>query len=192
MEAISLNEFFKAKLTSCDLVLAHIPKFEQQHGIVEFGKIYRTKFLFANRYVALEHKKIDFVGGGSAWSETPNFAGEVGFLFLCHLNDRVYQDSWHGHIPIERHEDGLWCLLYQVKLWEFQDVPISTKNNLKPNTRRRDNEGLPFDTWIRFEALESYLMELIAELDQKPCEPFELVDYRPWLGALPETGQGGR
>jgi hypothetical protein len=41
-----------------------------------------------------------------------------------------------------------------------------------------------FDTWVRFEALETYLMDLIAELDQKRCVPLAMTDIRPWLQSV--------
>lgn len=172
------------KIGQYDLILSHVHQYEQQHGIAELGRIYRTKFLFKHHYFAQEHKQIEFVGASHwGWGEAPNYAGEVGFLLLRLVNGCPYQASWHGHIPIERHEDGLWCLLYQVKLWEFQEVPDVIRDNCKPNTRRLDQDGKPFDTWVRFEVLESYLKDLIAELDQKPCEPFDMADVQPWLEA---------
>lgn len=182
-----MTKFLAGKFEMCDLVLARIPKYDQQHGIVELGKIYRTKFLFPHRYFALGHKQIEFIGGGRVFGDISNYEGEVGLLFLCLLNNKIYQEHFQGHFPIERHEDGLWCLIYGVKLWELRDIPSSLADNCKPNRRRLNKQGQSFDTWVRFDALEAYLIGLIAEIDQKPCEPFELNDFRPWLNELPIT-----
>jgi hypothetical protein len=181
VEAITVKEFFTRKLQSYDMVLAWIPKYAQQHGIAELGKIYRTKFLFRSQYFALDHKQLDFVGGGGTFGDAGNYEGEVGFLFLANRDGKAYQCHYQGHLPIERHEDGLWCMVYGAKLWEFREVPDIIRDNSKPNTRRLNSNGEPFDTWVRFEVLESYLKDLIGELDQKPCEPFDMADVQPWL-----------
>lgn len=179
----SIEQGFFGKLTGCDLVLARTTRFVQQAATANLGRVYRFKHLFKDPDTAVQHKQIEFVGGGGSWGEIPNYVGEVGFLFLDGSAKSIYQCSWHGHIPIERHDDGLWCLLYQIKLWEYQDVPSILRDNFKPSIQRL-YEGQSFDTWVRFEALETYLMDLIAELDQKPCVPLVMADIRPWLESV--------
>lgn len=184
MASIALiKQGFLGKLTGHDLVLAKTTKIVQQIATADLGRVYRLKYLFQDSYSAEQNKKIEFVGGAGSWGETPNYEGEVGFFFLGGSAKQIYQGSWHGHIPIERHHDGLWCLLYQIKLWEYQDIPSILRNNFKPSTQRL-YEGQSFDTWVRFEALETYLMDLITEFDQKPCVPLVMTDIRPWLESV--------
>jgi hypothetical protein len=177
---LSLKENLLARLKSYDMVLARIPQFAQQQGIVDLGKVYRTRFLFTDRYFSIGVKQINFVGGGGAFGDISNCRGEIGFLFLNNRNDRVYQCHWQGHIPIERHDGELWCVLYNVRLWLKMEAPQVIMDNYKPSPHRLDKDGNALDSLVRFEVLEAYLMELIAELDQKPCEPFEVVDMQNW------------
>ena len=180
----SLKRYLAAKLAACDPVIARVETYAHQNGEAELGAVYRTRYLFADEYVALEHRRIAFVGGGSAFGEVPNHAGEIGFLFLRHLNNRIYQSSWHGHIPVQRHDGELWCLLYSFSLWNDDAIPATIEGNWKPGTVRVDHEGQPFDTWVRFDAMNRYLRELISELDQCACAPVILADVNGWLQAL--------
>ncbi len=68
-----------------------------------------------------------------------------------------------------------------MQLWDRSDLPPKLVGHVKPNMDRLDNAGQPFETWVRFDALESYLMDLITELDQRPCEPLDLAAVMPWL-----------
>ena len=183
MAASSLERFLTDKLAACDPVLAKVEEFFRQQGVAELGTVYRTRYLFADRFVAQRHRRIEFIGGGATFGEIPNYAGEVGFLFLRHLNDRIYQGSWHGHVPVQRHDDELWCVLYSLTLREDEDIPAAIAGQWKPGNRV-DRKGQPFDTWVRFEAMERYLRELVAKLDPCGCKPFSLADTSTWLQAL--------
>jgi hypothetical protein len=132
---------------------------------------------------------VSFIGGGAAWGETPNWAGEVGFVMLRSVSGDVYQAPWHGHIPVERHEDGLWCLLFGVSPRELADESSEIRENMKANRRRLNQEGQSFDTWIRFEALEGWLIHLIATIDDSPCVPLEIGGTEAWLRHLPTVGE---
>jgi hypothetical protein len=185
---LTIEQVLRGRFRNCDLVLAKavkkIPR--QQRMIAELGRVYRLGHLFESRQEALISPQFEFVSGGGSWGEVPNYEGEVGFLFLVTLPPgNIYQDSWHGHIPIERHDDGLWCLLYQWKLWAQETVPEILRTNSKPSFQRLSlSDGEPFDTWVRFEAMEFYLMSLIADIDQKPCEPIDVSDITPWLESV--------
>jgi hypothetical protein len=187
MAAITIEEVLRDRFIRCDLVIAKVTHEHHEKGIktAQVGRVYRTGNLFEDRNEALRTKEIDIMGGGGSWGETPTYVGEIGFLFLvAHLpNKRIYQSSWHGHIPIERHDDGLWCLLYQWKLWEQETVPEILRINSKPSYQRLA-DGKPFDTWVRFEAMESFLMGLIADIDQQPSEPIDVTDITPWLDSV--------
>jgi len=183
MEALilSLKDNLLARLRSSDLVLAQVTNVgRNEYSTLELGRMYRVKYLFRQRYFMEGVKRLDFVRGGSTFGDVPNFEGEIGFLFLSNLNERVYQCHWQGHIPIERYDGELWCVLYNVRLWLDMDVPQVILDNYKPSHHRLDKDGNSLDSLVRFEVLEAYLMELIAELDQKPCEPFEVVDMQDW------------
>lgn len=184
MAAIAIEHALGGKLALCDLVLARTTRFVQQMATADLGRVYRFKHLFRDHQAAAQHRQIEFVGGGGSWGETPNYVGEVGFLFLDGSAKLIYQSSWHGHIPIERHDDGLWCLLYHIRLWELQGVSSILRENSKPHMQRLNSQGQPVHTWVRFEALETYLMNLIAELDQQPCVPFDVADIQPWLESV--------
>lgn len=179
-----IKEYLSNKLATSDLVLAEVEDFDQQKGKARLIEVYRTKYLFADKFVALKHMEFSFVGGSGAWGETPNYPGELGFLFLSHLNGRIYQNNWHGHIPVQRHDGELWCVLYFVKLWETEELPDLIQGSWKPGTSRLDAEGKPFDSWVKFGALQRYLQELIGELDGSPCQPIKLADASAWLDRL--------
>lgn len=176
----SLKQNLFERIELYDMVLARVLKYVQQSGVIELGKIYRTKHLFKHRYFSQGITQLDFIGGGSVYGDVPNHSGEVGLLFLCNHHDTVTQRTWQGHIPIERYDGELWCVLYNVRLWLDMDAPQVILENYKPSPYRLDKDGNFLDSLVRFEVLETYLMEMIVELDQKPCEPFEVVDMQDW------------
>jgi len=176
----SLKQNLLERLELYDMVLARVSKYAQQSGVIELGKIYRTRYLFKNRYFAQGIKLLDFIGGGSVYGDVSNHSGEIGLLFLSNHHDSVTQRTWQGHIPIERYDGELWCVLYNVRLWLDTDVPQVILDNYKPSVHRLDKDGNSLDSLVRFEVLEAYLMELITELDQKPCDPFDVVDMQDW------------
>lgn len=76
-----IKQYLGNKLSTSDLVLAKVEDFDQQKGKARLIEVYRTKYLFTDKHVALKCEEFSFIGGG-AWGETPNYPGEPGFLFL--------------------------------------------------------------------------------------------------------------
>lgn len=184
-----LTTYLSARLALCDPVLARVTHYAGQEGIAQIGTVYRMKHLFADRYVALKHPEVKFIGGATVFGGLGNYPGEVGFLFLNHSNGRIYQDHWNGHFPVQRHEDGLWCVLPQFVVTDDETLPASLGGQWKLATAPRDTNGTPINTLIRFEALEAYLCELVGELDGTPCHPVEVGSVEPWLSALPTQSE---
>jgi hypothetical protein len=182
----TLKQVLTLKLERCDLVLAKTVARAQQTLVADLGRLYRFKYLFKDPKSATQQKQIDFVGGG-CWDQTLNYAGEVGFLFLSRCREIVHQQHWEGRIPIERHSDGLWCSLFHVKMWGLESIPEVLLCDSKPDMQRPNSPGLPAHIFVRFEALEAYMKDLIAELDHGASEFAELVDIQPWLELIPRT-----
>jgi hypothetical protein len=182
VEASPLTIALKRKLLDHDLLLAHTTSFEQQRGVASIGRLYRRRHLFFPSEAVPAN--ISFIGGGAAWGETPNWAGEVGFVMLRSLVGDVYQAPWHGHIPVERHGDGLWCLLFGIRPSKLAAESSDVLRNTKASRRRFDKEGQSFDTWIRFEFLEEWLMKLIGAIDDSPCVPIDVGSTEDWLSRL--------
>jgi len=177
----TIKEFFKDKLQKSGLVIARINAVEQQICRATLGRVYQDKEVFGAKLGDFE-----FIGSGGVWGESSNYSGEVGFVFLNGWQGKIYQASWHGHIPIELHIDGPWCFLCQTKLWALQDVPSIFRENSKPNLKRLSSStGQPYDTWVKLEALEAFLMEMISEMNDAPCIPIEVADVKEWISILP-------
>ncbi len=183
METYTLMQALGRRCKDCDLVLAKAVDKYQQTVTADVGRIYSFKSVFRDRKLAANTKRISFVGGGRAFGETPNYVGEVGFLFLYRspLGDSTFQDAWHGHIPIERYHDGRWCRLYHVKLWELTEVPPYLLEHSRPDMLLLKSDGHPAHTLVRLDALERYFMNLIADIDQMPCEPVDVADFGAWI-----------
>jgi len=183
VEASTLTGALKRKLIDHDLLLVNITSFEQQRAVANIGRLYSRRHLFPS--TTIFPSSISFIGGGAAWGEAPNWAGEIGFVMLRPVGGDVYQAPWHGHIPIERHDDGLWCLLFGVTPSDLTNESPAVLANTKANRRRLNKLGQSFDTWIRFDVLERLLVELVADIDCPPCMPIENGDTAAWLRNLP-------
>ncbi len=173
---------FKRLLKYNDLVLARLPQVEENESVLELGTVYRTKYLFRHRYFSFEHEQLKVKGCGKAgWRELPSYSGELGFFFLHRTShDTVYQSY---HIPIEVHEDGVWCLIHQTPVWTYVDVPLLLKYKSKPDFSRLDKDGQPIHFWVKFSALETYLKNMIVDIDKKNYEEFDIQATQSWLKA---------
>ncbi|MFZ6743487.1 hypothetical protein ACO0LC_09705 [Undibacterium sp. JH2W] len=173
---------FRSLLKYNDLVLARLPHVGNNESILELGTVYRTKYLFRHRYFSFGHEQLEVQGCGKAgWRELPSYSGELGLFFLHRTGHDTVRANYH--IPVEVHEDGVWCLIHQTPVWKYRDVPILLKYKSKPDFSRLDKDGQPIHFWVKFSALEAYLKNMIVDIDKKSYEEFDIQPVKSWLGA---------
>jgi hypothetical protein len=104
-------------------------------------------------------EEIEYVGG-TGWGEAPLAVGDTGQLFVRKLhNGRFYEAASHGHMVVEETDGNLYAIFQRRELWLFDDVPSSIKDHSRQDPRR------PYATAVRFDALETYLLALIEQVD---------------------------
>jgi hypothetical protein len=69
------------------------------------GQNYRAVVhgVLTNRFcrLASDVRKLEFVGGTSAWGNATLKSGERAFVFLSRIQNRCYENHWQGHLTLE-------------------------------------------------------------------------------------------
>jgi hypothetical protein len=111
--------------------------------------------------VSFAHTEIEFVGGGGAWGNEELAVGERALVFLNAISGRLYEKSWRGHMVLEE-IDGEGYAIFQAKeIWLNAGFPVVLRKLARQDPRRA------YGSAIRFDVLESYLVDLIEIIDEK-------------------------
>ncbi|MGO4502608.1 MULTISPECIES: hypothetical protein [unclassified Dyella] len=145
------------KVETCDLVMVKVvgaPKPQTFRAKVQ--RIYAARKGIQVTDLGAE---IEFVGSPNHWGQVALALGDEALLFVRSVSGRLYEDSWHGHMVLERIDGILYAIYQKRELWLGESVPASIKSCARQDPER------PYATAICFDALEDYLTSLITKTD---------------------------
>lgn len=153
--------FFFDKAAQHDLVLARIigaPRPQTLRAKLE--RVYSARKGVAGK----AGDEVEFVQGGGTWGGGDQLAvGERALIFLTSISGRLYEDTSQGHLLVEEIEGAPYAIFEFRELWlcQDEDMPTLIKDNASQDPKR------PYATAIRFEAMETYLVGLIQQIDRR-------------------------
>lgn len=96
---------------------------------------------------------IDFVHAPSSWGNTALKVGETGFVFLTPIREKLYEDSWRGHMVVED-IDGVPHAIFPHL--------AATTDPASPSSRAVQDPKRPYARAIPLAELETYVLGLLA------------------------------
>ncbi|MDM5181978.1 hypothetical protein PO883_32920 [Massilia sp. DJPM01] len=100
--------------------------------------------------------EIAFVHAASSWGNTPLAPGELAVVFLNTISGRLYEAAWNGHFLIEEIDGRPHAIVKHKQLWLDAAFPPVIRAHACQDPAR------PYCSAIAFDAVETYLSELIA------------------------------
>ncbi len=102
---------------------------------------------------------IEFVGGTTAWGNSPLEIGQRAFLFIRDLDGVFYECHWRGHMVIELMGTERYAVLQFPNLWLREDLPLEVRSKAEPHPTEKNMSIVPFTV------METYLKSLIQETE---------------------------
>lgn len=148
---------FFAQVESHDLVLVSVMDSPRPH-------VFRAKvehIYSCRKGIMPEHlgADIEFYSGPTSWGNVPLNIGERALLFVRKLSGVLNEYPWHGHMVLMEMDDELYASVQTPELWLRDDLPATVKAVSRSDPTRRNC------SLVRFDALETYLKELIGGIE---------------------------
>ncbi|KPC53168.1 hypothetical protein [Amantichitinum ursilacus] len=99
--------------------------------------------------------EIEFVHSPGRFGDPILKTGERAIVFIVGISDRLYEESWRGHMLVEKIGTEQYAIYPHRELWLSQDIPqVIRENAIQDPTR-------PYASAIKLDVMENYLMQLI-------------------------------
>lgn len=147
--------FLSGKVKTHDLVKVNVidsPASQVLRATVE--RIYSARRGIDPRCLGRE---IEFTRSPGHWGDVSLSIGERALVFVASIAGRLYEDPWHGHMVVDEIDGRQYASFPGRELWLRDDVPASLRAYSKQDPKR------PYATAIRLDAMEAYLVKLIAD-----------------------------
>ena len=102
-------------------------------------------------------QEIEFTRSPGHWGDVSLSIGERALVFVASISGRLYEDPWHGHMVVDEIDGCQYASFPGRDLWLRDDFPASLRAYSKQDPKRS------YATAIRFDVIERYLVELIAD-----------------------------
>jgi hypothetical protein len=155
MEAVMMDEvgFWGDELAANDLVLVKVTGASRPQLLrAEVERIYSTGKGMKAAFLGSE---VEFVGGGGAWGNEQLAPGDRALVLVCAIHGRLYEHHWHGHMVVEEIEGTLYAKYQFRELWLLESFPPVLRECSRQDPKR------PYASAIRFDVMESYLIEKV-------------------------------
>jgi hypothetical protein len=152
-----IREFLLESIKVNDLVMLSIlDKPEPQEFTARILKIYSRKHGMESFSV---NEVINFVGLPTTWGSEQLNVGGVALVFIKYLDTskRFYEMFWRGHLWLEEIEGKTHAVYQEKELWNKDYFPEELKLYARQDPKRS------YATAIQFDALERYIVNLIAK-----------------------------
>jgi hypothetical protein len=148
--------FLADQIGYCDLVkLRVIGMPERQHYTAKVIKIYSSDH---GAVMFLADEEISFVGLPTTWGSVPLEIGDCALVFLRLLESgKLYEFHWRGHLWLEEIEGETYAIYQEKQVWNKSYFPEELKSCAREDPKRS------YATAIQFDALERYIVNLIAK-----------------------------
>lgn len=103
--------------------------------------------------------EIEFICSPGTWGDVALVVGDRAILFVSLISGKLYEDAWRGHMLIEEIEKDNYVIFPHRELWLNEDVPAEIRAGAREDPRR------PYATAIRFDAMDSYLRNLLEMIN---------------------------
>ncbi|WP_155739125.1 hypothetical protein [Ralstonia solanacearum] len=149
--------FLSEKVANCDVVMLKIV--DSPHAQSFRAQVKRVYAARKAVDAAVLGSEIEFVGCPANWGQVSLAVGDTALVFLKSISGCLYEDAWRGHMVVEQIDGETYAVFQHRELWLSTNVPTEIRDCSRQDPTR------PYASAVRLDALEAYLLLLIAKTD---------------------------